>query len=375
MAHTTRNAERQRGRVMTFTVPIHQQQAAFCTEEYIAPDDVRVGVIGCGYWGPRLARNFHELSGAALTMVADLHPERLADITALYPHVHVTHDHHELFGNGVDAVVIATPVRTHYTLAKAALLAGKHVLVEKPLTLRSDHASELTELAEARGLTLMVGHTFEYNPAVELVRALVHAGELGSLYYLNSTRVNLGLLQPDINVMWDLGPHDISMIRFILGADPIKVSAHGSTYVNTARGLHEIVYVNMFFDNGILANLRLSWLHPVKQRRLTIVGSQKMLVYDDVADDKVVIYDKGVELPPDSFTEAEFRASYRNGERTPYPLEWIEPLRVECSHFLECIRAGMTPRSNGEDGLKVIKVLETAQRSLMNGGVELRIEY
>ncbi len=221
----------------------------------------------------------------------------------------------------------------------------------------------------------MVGHTFEYNPAVVAVRAIIQSGEIGKVYYLNSTRVNLGLLQPDINVMWDLGPHDISMIRFILGADPVKVSAHGSAYVNTSRGLHEVAYLNLFFDGEVMANLRFSWLHPVKQRRLTVVGSSKMLVYDDIAGNKVVIYDKGVEVPPYSVTEAEFRASYRHGERTIYPIEWVEPLQVECNHFLECIQTGASPRSDGEDGLKIIKVLETAQRSLMNGGVELRIEY
>jgi predicted dehydrogenase len=280
-----------------------------------------------------------------------------------------------LLAGDVDAIVVATPVNTHYRLAKAALLAGKHVLVEKPLTLRADHARDLIDLAAERSLTLMVGHTFVYNPAVEAVRTIVQSGEIGKIYYLNATRVNLGLLQPDINVMWDLVPHDISMLSFILGQDPIKVSAHGSAYVNTKRGLHEVVYMNMFYEDDTMANLRFSWLHPVKQRRLTIVGSNKMLVYDDIADDKVVIYDKGVEIPPYSVTEEEFHASYRHGDRSVLPLEWVEPLQVECQQFLDCIRTGAAPRSDGEDGLKIIKVLETAQRSLLNGGVELRIEY
>jgi len=318
---------------------------------------------------------FQELPGAALTTVSDLNDERLADIAQRYPQVSVTRNFQELLGNDIDAIVVATPVHTHYRLAKAALLAGKHVLVEKPLTLRSDHARELIDIAQERGITLMVGHTFEYNPAVEAVRAIVQSGELGRIYYLNATRVNLGLLQSDINVMWDLGPHDISMIRFILGTDPVKVSAHGSAYINRTRGLHEVVYMNLFFDGDVMVNLRFSWLHPVKQRRLTLVGSHKMLVYDDIANDKVVIYDKGVEIPSYSITEEEFRASYRHGERIVYPLEWIEPLQVECQHFLESIRTGTSPRSDGEDGLKIIKVLETAQRSLMNGGVELKIEY
>jgi predicted dehydrogenase len=221
----------------------------------------------------------------------------------------------------------------------------------------------------------MVGHTFEFNPAVEAVREIVQSGELGDIYYINSIRANLGLLQPDINVMWDLAPHDISIIRYVLGSDPQKVSARGAVFVNKSRNLHEVAYVNMQFQNGVMANLQLSWLDPVKQRALTIVGSKKMLVYDDIADDKVVIYDKGVEVPPYSITEEEFRASYRHGDEKVYPFNWVEPLRNECNHFIECIQTDTTPRSDGVDGLHVLRVLETAQRSLLNGGVELQVEY
>jgi predicted dehydrogenase len=336
---------------------------------------VRVGVVGYGYWGPKLARVFSELPDATLSMVADVRDARLEDIRLWHPGVTTTCDFHDLLADDVDAIVVATPVRTHYHLAKMALLAGKHVLVEKPLTLRADHARELTDLAAERGLTLMVGHTFVYNPAVELVREIVQSGELGQIYYLNATRVNLGLLQPDINVMWDLGPHDISVFRFILGQEPRSVSAHGMAYINAQRGLHEVVYMNVFCADGVMANMRFSWLHPVKQRRLTVVGSKKMLVYDDIAEEKVVIYDKGVEVPEYSVTEAEFHASYRHGDRAPQPLQWAEPLQQECRAFIHSIRTGAPTRSGGEDGLRVIKVLETAQRSLMNGGVELRIEY
>jgi predicted dehydrogenase len=272
-------------------------------------------------------------------------------------------------------VVIATPVNTHYPLAKAALLAGKHVFVEKPITSRSENARELVELAARLELTLMVGHTFVFNPAVRAVRDIVQSGELGQIYYMNSIRANLGLLQPDINVMWDLAPHDISMLRYILDSEVRKVSARGGVYVNKVKNLHEVVYVNLVFENGVMANLRLSWLDPVKQRSMTVVGSNKMLVYDDIAEDKVIIFDKGVEIPPYSVTEDEFRASYRHGDERVYPLNWSEPLREECSHFVECISAGVTPRSSGEDGLKVLKVLETAQRSLNNSGVELQVEY
>jgi predicted dehydrogenase len=365
---------------MAVTFSTHQQNGFHPEQNGFHPIEaeistIRVGIVGCGYWGPKLARNFHELPGSALAMVADLREDRLADIKQLYPDVVTTRNYQDLLDDTLDAIVIATSVNTHYQLAKAALLAGKHVLVEKPLTARSAQAQDLIELASERGLQLMVGHTFEYNPAVEAVRELVQAGELGKVYYLNSTRANLGLLQPDINVMWDLGPHDISMIRFILGADPICVSALGTAYINTMRGLHEVVFVNLRFEGNIMANLRLSWLSPVKRRSLTVVGSKKMLVYDDIADDKVVIYDKGVEILPYSVTEEEFHASYRHGGETVYPLEWVEPLQIECQHFLDCIRTGAEPRSNGEDAIKVIKVLETAQRSLFNGGVELKIEY
>jgi predicted dehydrogenase len=306
--------------------------------------------------------------------VADLRPDRLQDINQLFPEVITTFNYENIFEQ-VDAVAIATPVHTHYRFAMAALEAGKHVLVEKPITSSADQARELVDLAKKNGLTLMVGHTFIYNPAVEAVREIIRSGQLGNIFYVNATRANLGLLQPDINVMWDLAPHDISMLRYILGQEPSSLSANGAVYVNTSSKLYEIVYLNMFFDGGTLANVRLSWLDPVKQRSLTIVGSQKMLVYDDIAEDKVVIFDKGVEIPAYSVTEAEFHASYKNGDRSVFPLQWKEPLRLECEHFLECIRTGSTPRSSGEDGLRVVQILETAQRSLINGGCELIVEF
>jgi predicted dehydrogenase len=341
----------------------------------ISDGEIRVGVVGCGYWGPKLARNFHDLSGAKLAMVSDLRPERLDEIQALYPEVETSPVATDLLSPGIDAIVIATPVKQHYPLAKAALLAGKHVFVEKPITARSDQAQELVALAAERKLTLMVGHTFVFNPAVEAVRDIVQSGELGKIFYANAKRANLGLLQPDINVMWDLAPHDLSMLLYILDSDPVSASARGSVYVNTCNLLHEVVYLVVTFANGVMANLHLSWLDPVKQRRLTMVGSQKMLVYDDIIDDKVIVYDKGVEVPPYSVTEQEFRASYRHGAETVYSLKWTEPLRNECQHFLNCIRTGARPRSSGEEGLKVLKVLETAQRSLTNRGVELCVEY
>jgi predicted dehydrogenase len=353
---------------------IQVQKSAQGIQPYQIKGDIRVGLIGAGYWGPKLARNFHEIPGSVLKAVSDLRPDRLQEINHLFPEVMTTPTYEDIFEH-VDAVVIATPVHTHYRMAKEALEAGKHVLVEKPITSNSDQARQLADLARQNGLTLMVGHTLVYNPAVEAVRKIVKSGQLGDIFYINATRANLGLFQPDINVMWDLAPHDISMLRYILGQEPVAVSACGAAYVNTRYRLHEIVYLNMFFNDGVLANIHLSWLDPVKQRRLMIVGSKKMLVYNDIADDKVVIFDKGVEFPAYSVTEEEFQASYRHGGESAYPLQWVEPLRVECSHFLECIRTGATPRSSGKDGLRVVQILETAQRSLMNHGAELVVEY
>lgn len=341
----------------------------------VAEDVLKVGVIGSGYWGPKLVRNFNDIPGASLAMVADLRADRLLEINQLYPEVITTRNYEDLLDSDLDAVVIATPVNTHYSLTREALLAGKHVFVEKPITSNAAQADELVALAAERGLTLMVGHTFVYNPAVQAVKDIIQSNQLGKIYYINSTRVNLGLLQPDINVMWDLGPHDISILQYILGANPCRVSARGACFVNTPRELQEVVYMVLFFDDGVMANLRLSWLDPVKQRKLTVVGRDKMLVYDDIAEEKVVIFDKGVEVPPYSVTEEEFHASYRHGEEAVYPISWTEPLRVECEHFLDCIRTGEKPISSGEEGAKVLKVLETAQRSLLNSGVELIIEY
>ncbi|GAB4580736.1 MAG: Gfo/Idh/MocA family oxidoreductase [Anaerolineales bacterium] len=339
------------------------------------PPPLRIGIIGYGYWGPKLARNFHEMPSTELAVITDFREDRLQEAVKLYPYAQITQDWRAVLQDWVDAVVIATPVHAHFPLAQEALRAGKHVFVEKPITAQSEQARDLIGLAKKMDTTLMVGHTFVYNPAVEAVRNIVQSGELGQVYYMNATRVNLGLFQPDINVMWDLAPHDLSLLRYVLNDDPIAVSAYGSVFVNKSRNLHEVVYLNLIYRDGKFANLRLSWLDPVKQRRLTIVGSQKMLVYDDILEDKVILFDKGVEIPSYSITEEEFHASYRHGEEKVYPIDWREPLRLECEDFVKAIRTKTSPRSSGEDGLRVLKVLESAQRSLLNGGVELKVEY
>jgi predicted dehydrogenase len=321
-----------------------------------------------GYWGPKLARNFHELPDAELAWACDLRQDRLDHIAGLYPQVRTTRDHGQLLSADVDAVVIATPVSTHYPLAMEALRAGKHVLVEKPLATRAAQAMEIAELADSHHLAAMVGHTFLYNPAVTVVRDLVRSGALGQIYYISATRVNLGLLQPDINVMWDLAPHDLSILLHILDCDPFQVAACGQVYIQKRQRIHEVAYLTFYFPGGILANLHVSWLDPVKQRRVTVVGSQKMLVYDDIADQKVVLYDKGVDVPPYSDTFEEFHMSYRSGPETVVPVPWQEPLRLQCQAFLDWIHTGQPACSDAWLGVRVVRILETAQSSLLNGG-------
>jgi predicted dehydrogenase len=332
---------------------------------------LKVGVIGLGYWGPKLARNFHQLPDAQLEWGCDLDQSRLDHIRGLYPEVRTTRDYREVLASDVEAVCIATPVRTHYHLAMEALRAGKHVFVEKPLAACVGQAEELIAEGARQNCVVMVGHTFVYNPAVVAMKEIIASGSLGDVYYINATRVNLGLFQPDINVAWDLAPHDISILIYVLGMEPLTVSARGGIYVQRSRGLHDVAYLSLYFPNGVLADIRVSWLDPCKIRSYTVVGSQKMLVYDDIeADNKIVIYDKGVELPPHSDTEAEFNLSYRYGEAVPYPLSWVEPLQRECQQFLDSIRQGTEPCSSGRNALQVIKVLEAAQCSLLNGGTK-----
>ena len=253
---------------------------------------LKVGVIGLGYWGPKLARNFHELPDARLEWVSDLRQLRLDHVTNLYPGVRATQDYREVLASDVEAVCIATPVRSHYYLAMEALQAGKHVLVEKPLAACVRQAEEIIAEGDRQGRIVMVGHTFVYNPAVVAMKDIIASGQLGQIYYINATRFNLGLYQSDINVAWDLAPHDISILIYALGIQPVSASAHGGVYVQHAKGLHDVAFLSLTFPNGVLADIRVSWLHPCKIRRYTVVGSQKMLIYDDVAPvDKIVIYD------------------------------------------------------------------------------------
>lgn len=327
---------------------------------------IKVGVVGLGYWGPKLARNFAGIEGVELAWICDQSHERLEETAGLYPWVHATDSYDEVLASNVDAVVLATPVRTHHPLGMRALRAGKHVMIEKPLATSTDQAMDLAETADHCRLAAMVGHTFQYNPAVNAVRDLIRSGELGDIYYINSVRANLGLLQSDVNVIWDLAPHDVSILLHILDMAPYQVAADGQVYIQKRRNLHEVAHLTLHFPTGILANVHVSWLDPVKQRKMTVVGKNKMLVYDDLAEDKVILYDKGVDVPPYSVTPEEFRMSYRHGTETVVPIEWREPLQAECEAFRDSILTGKPAPSNAWTGAKVVKILETAQKSLLD---------
>lgn len=329
-------------------------------------DTLKVGIIGYGYWGPNLARNFFEIPTAELKAVVDVKDDRLQRAHSLYPSIAMTHDYNDLFKMDLNAVVVSTPPALHYSIAKDCLEHGLNVLVEKPLTLNSRDAQELIDLAEEKHLTLMVGHTFEYNSAVHALKHYMDNGELGEIYYVDTARLNLGLFQRDSNVLWDLAPHDLSILFYLLGEMPLTVSAHGTSCV--LEDIHDVAYVNLNFPSGISAHIHVSWLDPCKVRRITVVGSKKMIVYNDIENEqKLKIYDKGVDAPPYTDNFAEFHCNYRTGDIVIPSIRFVEPLRQECTHFLDCIINHNQPCSSGVDGLHVVKVLEAAQRSMMNG--------
>ena len=274
----------------------------------------------------------------------------------------------------LDAMVIVTPPATHYEVAHECLQHDLHVLIEKPLTDDLDKAEQLVAFAEERNLRLMVGHTFEYNPAVREIRRMIEDDELGEVYYVDSVRTNLGLFQLKTNVLWDLAPHDVSLVNYVLGSQPMSVSAHAGAFVLREFGVHDLVYMHMEYPNGILANIHVSWLDPNKTRRTTVVGSKKMLVYDDVETlEKIRVYDKGVETLPYTESYGEFQCSYRYGNVTIPHLAWVEPLRVECQHFVDSIENNGTPQSDGRSGARVVAVLQAAEQSIRLGtAVEIR---
>lgn len=327
---------------------------------------VRVGITGCGYWGPNLVRNFHELPNAEIAAVCDSRPERLRPLAKKFPSVKLTTRYQDLVSDpSIDALVIATPISTHYEMAREALRSGKHVLVEKPLALTVREGVSLIQLAERCQRILMVGHTFEYHPAVLKVGELLKAGELGRMYYIDSVRVNLGLHQSDgLNVLWDLAPHDISIILHWLNRVPTRVSAWGQAFVK--KEVEDVAFLRLEFPDGILAHIHLSWLAPTKIRRITLVGDKKMIIYDDLENvEKVKVADRSAQLDPSS---PKLRVGYRMGDIVSPRVEVTEPLADECRHFIECILQNKRPRTDGERGLQVVRVLEAADRSLKKGG-------
>jgi predicted dehydrogenase len=334
---------------------------------------IGIGVIGCGYWGPNLVRNFVGLPEAHVVRVADMREERLKHLRGLYAGLETGTDHKSLLEDPrVDAVAIATPVRTHFSLASEALEAGKHVLIEKPLTETVAQAEDLIALAEKQQRVLMVGHTFEYSAPVNRLRDVIASGELGRVFYISMQRLNLGLFQPDINVVWDLAPHDISIINYLLWQEPEAVGAHGSA--NYQQGREDIAFLFLRYPGNVIAHLHVSWLDPCKMRRTTVVGDKKMAVYDDLnAMQPVMIFDKGITKQPYYDTFGEFKLIYNAGDIHSPKIDLVEPLKVECSHFLECIRSGKKPRTDGSSGLRVVRVLEAAQRSMMANGQEVPI--
>ncbi len=329
---------------------------------------VSVGVIGCGYWGPNLVRNFKSLSNCNLKAMCDISQARLNHLRSLYSDVKGYTDHkHLLNGIDLDAVVVAAPVRHHYALAKAALLAGKHALIEKPMASSSAECEELIDIAKRKGLVLMVGHTFIYSAAVRRIAQIIGTGDIGDIRYINSRRLNLGLFQKDINVAWDLAPHDISIILHILGESPTTVNCQGNAHVTP--GIEDVTNMSLTFRNQRFATIQSSWLEPRKVREMTIVGTRRMIVYDDLQpSEKIRVYDVRVERPPHYDSFAEFQYSYHYGDSYIPHIVQEEPLKSECMHFLECIQNGTEPFTSGRYGLELVRILEASSASLKQDG-------
>jgi predicted dehydrogenase len=329
---------------------------------------VAVGIAGFGYWGPNLARNFHAMQDARLTAACDPDPDRLAHLCKSYPGLAIHSDFTAMIADpGLDAVAIATPVRSHHALAKAALLAGKHVMVEKPMAANGRDCQELIEIAENKGLTLMVGHTYLYSEAVRKIIEIIESGDIGEIRYINCQRLNLGLFQQDINVAWDLAPHDLSIILRVMGGPPETVNCQGNAHVNPR--IEDVTNISLGFSGNRFATVQSSWLEPRKVRQMTFVGTRKMIVYDDLEPHaKIRIYDVRVDCPPHYDSFAEFQYSYHYGEcRIPH-LEQGEPLTRMCGHFIECVREGNPPDSCGRNGLEVVRILEACSASLASAG-------
>jgi predicted dehydrogenase len=327
------------------------------------PTPVRVGVAGLGYWGPNLARNLAAIAGCELTWLCDASEPARARLAGTYPQARATADLQELLDDPeLDAVVLATPVATHAELAVQVAQAGKHCFVEKPLATTAVDAQRAVDAAARAGTTLMVGHLLEYHPAVHRLRELLDGDELGELYYVYGNRLNLGKLRADENALWSLGAHDVSVVLALIGEEPVECLAHGSSFVRD--GVEDVVFCYLRFESGAVAHLHLSWLDPHKERRLTVVGSKRMATFDDMQiEGKLTVYDKGFDEDVRSWGEYIARSGDIYSPRIPN----VEPLRLECEHFVQCIRTGQTPRSDGHSGLRVVSVLERLQQTLSGG--------
>jgi predicted dehydrogenase len=329
---------------------------------------VGIGVIGYGYWGPNLVRNFFQARGAQVIAVCDQRPERRALVEKVYPSIKTYADVDEMLGSSdVQAVAIATPVSSHFPLCMRALKAGKHVFVEKPFAATVAEAEQMVAEAEQRKLTLMVDHTFIYTSAVRKIKELLSKGSLGELYYYDSVRVNLGLFQSDVNVLWDLAVHDLSIMDFLIERSPIMVAATGMSHVPGRP--ENMAYLTCFFTNNLIAHFHVNWLAPVKIRQTLIGGSEKMIVYNDIEmSEKIKVYDTGITVDQDEASIYQRHVGYRTGDMWAPRLDNIEALKIEAEHFVECVETGRQPLSSGHAGLRVVRILEAASRSMANHG-------
>jgi predicted dehydrogenase len=333
---------------------------------------INIGIIGFGYWGPNVARNFNSCTGAKLTAISDTNESRLKVVKATYPSVKLHSNPMALIeSDDIRAVAIVTPVFSHYDLAKAALERGKHIFIEKPFTSNVRQAEELIDLARKNGLIIMVDHTFLFTGAVKKIREVIDSGELGDLFFYDSVRVNLGLFQHDINVVWDLAPHDFSIMNYLIDKNPVAVSALGTVHFD--QGREDVAYIVAHFDNGFIAHFHCNWLSPVKIRRTLISGNKKMLVWDDiVSDEKLKIYDRGVDFKSTNGLH-KLLVSYRSGDMYAPKVSTTEALQLEAAYFLECVEKGVDPFNNGEAGLKVVRMLEATDQSLKKGGAKISL--
>lgn len=335
---------------------------------------LKIGVVGCGYWGPNLIRNFRALPDCHMATVCDVNEERLRHMKTLYPEVEAESNFENLLNDTtLAAIVIATSVRHHFPMAKSSILAGKHTFIEKPLASSVAQCEELVSLARQKGVVLMAGHTFLYSPAIRKIKQIVANGDIGDIRYISARRLNLGLFQTDINVAWDLAPHDISIILHIMDESPTSINCRGAAHITP--GVEDVTSMNLSFPQERSAIIQSSWLDPKKVREMTIVGSERMIIFDDVApQEKIKIFDVRVERPPHYDTFAEFHYAYHYGDMySPY-IKQDEPLKTECQHFLDCIRTGQAPLTDGLQGLEVVKILEASSISLKQQGAPVKLE-